>query len=312
MHAKVIAEAIRLPSTRRSRTTRLRYQRSAATFGALLLLGSQLRAQQETRKEALASLVAAERAFAQRSVEHGVKAAFLANLGETAIVFRPGPVSGRKVYEEQESSPAMLAWTPEYADVANSGDLGFTTGPFEMRPGGASDTVARYGHYVTLWRRRAGGAWEVALDFGIPHAAPPSVSLVVRERGGPSFPSGAKARDAVLAADSLLGDAELSEWEAIAPLLSDESRIYRGGKLPEVGIAAGRQLIGTRTATYDANPLGGEVAASGDLAYTYGRYLLIAPDSAAGGDEEGYYLRIWRRMPSGTWRVVLDLSNANR
>jgi ketosteroid isomerase-like protein len=312
MRARISVDGLPPLIQRRDGAGRLHRPRSAAVLTALLLITGQLRAQQETRKDALASLVAAERAFSQRSVEHGIKAAFLVNLGANAIAFRPGPVNGRKVYEEQEPSPAMLVWSPEFADVSNSGDLGFTTGPYELRPGGASDTVARYGHYVTLWRRPAGGAWEVALDFGISHAARSRASLVVRERGGPSFPSGARARDVVLAADSLLGEVELPEWRALAPVLSDESRIYRGGKLPVVGIAAGRQLIGAGTATYDANPLGGEVASSGDLAYTYGRYLLIASESATGGDEEGYYLRIWRRMPGGNWRVVLDLSTPNR
>jgi ketosteroid isomerase-like protein len=286
--------------------------RSVATIAGLLV-AVRLAAQQESRKDALASLVAAERAFSQRSVEHGIKDAFLANLAANGIVFRPGPVNGRKAYAEQpQSSRATLSWTPEYADVANSGDLGFTTGPYELHAGGASDTTARYGHYVTVWRRPAGGRWEVAIDFGISHAAPPHASLVVRERGGPTFASGAGARAAVLAADSSLGDTDQPEWKALAPVLTEESKVYRAGKLPVVGVAAGRQLIGNGTATYDANPLGGEVSASGDLAYTYGRYLLIAGRRASGGDADGYYLRIWRRIPSGAWRVVLDLSSPNR
>ena len=46
----------------------------------------------------LRSLVEAERAFSRLSAEKGIRTAFLANLAPDSIVFRPLPVSGRKVY----------------------------------------------------------------------------------------------------------------------------------------------------------------------------------------------------------------------
>ena len=59
---------------------------------------------------------------------------FLEFLAEDSILFRPGPVPGRKWIEEHPAPPNLLTWEPAFADVAQSGDLGYTTGPWEIRP----------------------------------------------------------------------------------------------------------------------------------------------------------------------------------
>src|SRR5262245_25135878 len=64
----------------------------------------------------LVTLVAAERAFSALSVEKGMKEAFLANLAPDAVVFRPGPVNGVKVWRARAHSAAALIWAPDYAE----------------------------------------------------------------------------------------------------------------------------------------------------------------------------------------------------
>jgi len=51
-----------------------------------------------------------------------------------------------------------------------------------------------------------------------------------------------------------------------------------------------------------------EVAASGDLGYTYGKYKSTGkgPDGAP-TVHNGKYVSIWRKGPDGKWRVVVDL-----
>lgn len=49
------------------------------------------------------------------------------------------------------------------------------------------------------------------------------------------------------------------------------------------------------------------VAASGDLAYSYGNYEWISFDDT--GNEQrltGVYMTVWQRQPSGVWRFVWD------
>ena len=47
----------------------------------------------------------------------------------------------------------------------------------------------------------------------------------------------------------------------------------------------------------------------GESAGTYHKWQLTTPVLKKQLDETGYYLRIWRRAPSGIWLVLLDLSN---
>src|SRR5262245_52995397 len=95
-----------------------------------------------------AAVVAAERAFARASIEHGMKDAFLANLAADAIVFRPGPVPAVEWFRSRPASKGRLEWAPDVAAIASGGDLGFTAGPWRWQdPSGA----ASFGHYVTVW-----------------------------------------------------------------------------------------------------------------------------------------------------------------
>ena len=99
------------------------------------------------------SLVEAERAFAAASLAKGTRAAFLEYLAEDSILFRPGLVAGKKWIEEHLAQPTLLTWEPVFADVAQSGDLGYTTGPWEIRPRSPQDKPTAYGQYVSMWKR---------------------------------------------------------------------------------------------------------------------------------------------------------------
>src|SRR5262245_2445266 len=114
-------------------------------------------------KTELDSLVGAERDFARLSLARGVRDAFLANLAEDSIIFRPNAVPGRQWFENNPPPATLrLEWEPEFADIASTGDLGYTTGPFERRR--TPQDPPAFGHYVTLWRKQADGKWKVALD----------------------------------------------------------------------------------------------------------------------------------------------------
>lgn len=124
-----------------------------------------------TAAATLDSLVAAERAFAARSLEVGMKQAFLQNLARDAIVFKPGPVPAVPVWSNRPESSYRLMWEPSWAEVSGNGDLGITTGPWILKPGDR-DSVVGQGHFMTVWRREPDGPWVVALDIGIDHDSP--------------------------------------------------------------------------------------------------------------------------------------------
>jgi ketosteroid isomerase-like protein len=55
-------------------------------------------------------------------------------------------------------------------------------------------------------------------------------------------------------------------------------------------------------------PLGGEIADSGDLGYTYGAWLFTGKDKDGKPvTATGKYLTTWRRQKDGTWKVLADI-----
>jgi ketosteroid isomerase-like protein len=278
---------------------------------------------QAGRDKALASLVEAERAFSRTSEEKGVREAFLAFLAEGAVVFRPAPAEGRPAYEKLDPAyPALLAWTPEFAEVASSGELGYTTGPYRNAPGRGAEPD-RFGHYVSIWKKQADGAWKVVLDIGIQHDAPPpppakpAGPAVAGPEAQAAFPS--LSPEALRDEERAFGErAGLFETEiavrgsrgALAAFGTQDVRVYRPGRFPSVGKRALRALVpadagrispGTerRNAAFHVG-----ISWSGDLAYNYGTF-----ESRRGGKTAGTtaYLRIWRKEASGDWKVSLDI-----
>lgn len=61
-----------------------------------------------------------------------------------------------------------IAWTPQFADVAASGELGYTWGNWTLN---LPDTNY-YGKYFTVWKKNNIGEWKVVLDGGNSSPAP--------------------------------------------------------------------------------------------------------------------------------------------
>ena len=67
-------------------------------------------------------LIAKENAFAAMAKAQGVRAAFIEWLAPTGVVFKPGPVIGRKFYESRPAGPEVLAWDPDHAVMSATKD----------------------------------------------------------------------------------------------------------------------------------------------------------------------------------------------
>lgn len=86
-----------------------------------------------------------------------------------------GRVVGRQAILEAMSDalgPGLpsLEWIPQEAELAQSGDLGFTTGRWRsVAPDGGE--ILASGHYLTVWRLTAEG-WRVVADIGNSDSVP--------------------------------------------------------------------------------------------------------------------------------------------
>ncbi|MBL0142817.1 MAG: nuclear transport factor 2 family protein [Betaproteobacteria bacterium] len=252
--------------------------------------------------QAPTSLAAAESAFAAQSVREGMRAAFLAWFAPDAILFRDGPVNGPAAIAARPDPPIVLDWRPVFVEVAASGEIGLSTGPWTITSRKDPSAAPLHGQFVSLWKRDAGGPWRVHVDLGISH--PGAALAEARLQAGSTPPPGTPPSSSIAAAEAQFASraSDAGDAAAYAAAASSSIRMYREGQAPflgrdaALGSPAARE---SRTAWFlEAH----EVSASGDLGYAWGRY---GPRGAA---TAGHYVRVWRRESQG-WRIALDVVN---
>lgn len=262
-----------------------------------------------------APVVAAERAFAADAPGMGIGGSFNKWAVPDAVVIGGGGVATvREAYPPDAPRPAdepLLEWWPNFAGIARSGDLGFTTG-------GVAVNGRRAGHYFTVWERQADGSWKWVYDGGSgasaadvpgPDSEPVILpvgprSLEVRHAGRPpsSMPASERAMVEIKAREAELAAAALTDQKAAhLALLADNGRLYVAPRPPAIGREAFAEALSAWPAAFRFGPTeGGGASACGDLAWTYG----TAAWTRDGQAREGHYVRMWQRQEGG-WKIVL-------
>ena len=115
----------------------------------------------------LQEMVEADKAFSAESEKNGMKKAFLEFGADDAVLLRPGflPIIEGDVIRflnAQEDTSFVMTWEPRGADIASSGDLGFTYGTYKVVTG---DTTL-LGTYLNVWRKQEDGTWKFVVDTG--------------------------------------------------------------------------------------------------------------------------------------------------
>ena len=284
---------------------------TAAAAGALVL--SSCSSETETGEGyemALTSLVESERAFSSAAAELGIRDAFIANMADDAVIFRPQVVNAQAFLREQPATPGVLSWEPAFADVGDSGDLGFTTGPWNFAPDPDSEYIA-FGQYFSFWKKQSDGTWKVVIDHGTSQPerdASQAVRTPVRAATAKTEEDPAdiaEIRESLLQRDRAFA-AALSTGvttEILATFAEPSIRLMRNGRPPFYGIESMSELATETPGSPTWVVLGGDASRSGDLGYTYGEYTVTATTT----EEVGNYVRAWRRSPDGSWRIVVDL-----
>lgn len=263
----------------------------------------------EAAKTPLQSLVSAERAFARMSVAKNTRDAFVANLAEDCVMFRPLPVNGYELYHARPVGAARLVWEPVYAEVSAAGDLGVTTGPWEFTPPpGTANPELAYGQFFSVWRRGTGKPWKVALDFGISHTRPAAGLGETPFTSGPAHAGGATAPGAADPAALATADAafertahELNPARAVVSWTTSDLRYLFEGHEPREGEDA-RNAMSAMPARVEFHTLGSAIASSGDLGFSYG-VREADRDSPGEAPDSVVYVHVWRRADAGGWKI---------
>ena len=127
---------------------------------------------------ARAALLEADEQFAAATVTQRLEG-FLSFFADNATLLpKNGPViigkqAIREHYARIFADPDFsLTWAPFKADVAASGDLGYTVGTYEVTQGANGARQVSRGKYNMVWKKQAGGEWKVVTDIGVSEEAP--------------------------------------------------------------------------------------------------------------------------------------------
>ncbi|MFN3521363.1 MAG: nuclear transport factor 2 family protein [Phenylobacterium sp.] len=247
-----------------------------------------------------APVVAAERAFAADGLALGVKQSFLKHSTPDAILFAPEPVKAHDLYGARPDKPGpALVWWPVWAGLAESGDLGFTSGPatYDGKPSG---------WYFTVWKRQADGGWKWVYDGGAPSdtsgAPGPDAAPAALAAASGAAQRREEAWAGVVAAETELARAASQDLvAAYGAALAPDARVQGSSAAPAVDPAAVRAELAARAPRMEFSARGGEASQAGDLAWTWGDASWSHEAQAA----RGHYVRIWRHDREG-WRLVFD------
>lgn len=264
----------------------------------------------------LESMVDAERAFAKMSEQEGTRTAFMAFIADDGILFRPLAVRGRQWLTDNPVPPSdkrpWLSWEPIFADVAKSGDMGYTTGPWKFKNDIHDSKPVAYGNFLTVWKRQR-RAWRYAIDLGISNPAPtnPAEPLILQKglrRERKSNADKQSEADALLAREREFSSASATRGarKAFGSYAAPQVRVFRNGKFPFVGTKVASSALPSGSSVWTWEPTFADASESGELGYSYGTYRLGSKASPSKTLEQGNYLRIWKKQ-GNTWLVVADL-----
>ncbi len=251
------------------------------------------------------SLVNAEKAFAEDAAKDGANAAFTKYAANDALVFRPNPVNAKKFYS---TAPDMknLSWTPTYARVSRSGDLGFTSGSYVV-----NGEKKAYGHYLSVWRAN-NGKWEFILDLGAetnkPLGKTTPVFVEPKDHYTPKLAGDKelKASKEIINSTEKTLNATLKSYgpSAFAGFLNKDAQLLFPGTEPIVGkeniqAFTNRMIdkINLKTTSFDK-------ALGADIGYTYG---LATIDYKTDLRETFHYIYIWERQSDGNWNIMTQI-----
>jgi len=282
----------------------------------VVMFSSVVFAQDGKMSRAQRELVESERAFAKYCVENGLAEAWMEFFADDGVIFRGGPVNAKEFYRKRLPTPRPLSttlnWEPRYGDVSQAGDFGYSMGPWTFASNKTPKPPDTHGFYFSVWKKQADGKWKVAMDFGSGEIADPNFDHSLGKPFVPTRQYKIKVPKSSDSAAELLKlkqtDTELGQGsgsrgvlETYLALIADDARTFKPGKAPADKDAL-RSYIPANDGSLTLAPIGGDIAKSSDMAYTYGSYELIEGGSTK---EKGYYVHMWKRDPAGEWKIVV-------
>jgi ketosteroid isomerase-like protein len=245
-------------------------------------------------------VINAENSFAGYAKEYNTKDAFLNFCDSNGVVFNQGKaINAKKVFSRSKPATDKLLWQPAFAGIASSGELGFSTGPFEKRPS-LTDTITYGGAFSTIWRKTEDGQWKFLVDLGVVLGNSPMAVQQVK-KATVSKKATTKGIDDVKSMDAQFISAyKENAKKAYANYLHRDACLNLKNAILLLGEKQWTEAIHTIPSGLEMTPMEAGISKAGDLAYVYG---LVTFE----GKNENY-LRVWQNTANG-WKIILQTLN---
>jgi hypothetical protein len=250
-------------------------------------------------QKGIKGLINAEKQFAWFTATHTVKEGFLSYMDSMGIIFRQGnDVNALEAYKKQPASTGILNWTPAFAVISSSGDMGVTTGPYEFMAKSMQDTPVGRGSFCSIWQINKAGEWKNMADLGTSYkqAAPPvhQVKEVVQPR---------QVTENVLFEDILVIDKKFNTalqqknmglW---MQYIASDSWLNIDGELPAMGMLQIADALQKFPVSVQITSKAGNISSAKDFAFVYG--------TVVNGATRNNYLRVWIYR-NKQWQVIVQ------
>jgi len=247
----------------------------------------------------------AERSFEAIAGAQGIKAAYLRFLAPDSTIFRPGPINGQKYWKAStDPSSLLLSRNITYADISSDGLLGYSTGNWRLYQRGKSESLAKFGQYVTIWEKKLDGKFMATIDIDIDHDKLPFSET-------DRVPKGKETRDlnkrGWSPADASMKFTRLSMnpggglGAAYKEYAADDVRLLYDGDPPIIG----KKNVVEATHTFVSMRFPEKIALyqAADMAYTWNPCQFSNNNE---GMEQGNCLHIWK-LRGKDWVIVLGI-----
>jgi len=142
---------------------------SILLFPVILLLAGcgNSKSREDSQKEILMT----EKAFEKMTSTQGIAEAFYHFADKNAVIKREndtlitGSENIKTYYEKKGLKGAVVTWTPDFIDVSESGDIGYTYGKYSWKIKASDGKMAEYkGVFHTVWKKQKDKSWKYVWD----------------------------------------------------------------------------------------------------------------------------------------------------
>lgn len=123
------------------------------------------------KEEARNEILQAEKAFEKMTSEKGMAEAFYHFADENAVIKREhdtliiGKENIKNYYEKNNLKNVTLSWAPDFVDVSDCGNLGYTYGKYTWNTTDETGQTVEYkGIFHTVWKRQSDNSWKYVWD----------------------------------------------------------------------------------------------------------------------------------------------------